>query len=247
MSYIRSKDWQQSTTSRVKTLAFVSVTLLAITGCATGSNQDSENEGTIQFSADTPLNGELEIMGFNRDADEVASVRTDLGEKTISPVSISAPGGELDTQQLLSAIAADQAPDLIYANRDQLGSLAARGAIMSLDQCVEGEGIQSSDFLEPAMQQVTFDGQIYGIPEFNQVQIVMANSDLLAKAGVTLEDVDGTDLAQLSEASNKLRSHAALPMKKRFIHHFQTPWHQCALRPLLVLHMQPNAEHTLSL
>lgn len=181
MSYIRSKDWQQSTTSRVKTLAFVSVTLLAITGCATGSNQDSENEGTIQFSADTPLNGELEIMGFNRDADEVASVRTDLGEKTISPVSISAPGGELDTQQLLSAIAADQAPDLIYANRDQLGSLAARGAIMSLDQCVEGEGIQSSDFLEPAMQQVTFDGQIYGIPEFNQVQIVMAMALIFQK------------------------------------------------------------------
>ncbi len=204
MPNTRLADSQKSTSLGMRPLALVSVSLLAMTGCATGSNQDSESESTIQFSADAPLEGELEIMGFNRDADEVASVRTDLGEEAIDPVTINAPGGELDTQQLLSAIAANQAPDLIYANRDQLGSLAARGAIMALDQCIEGEGIQSSDFLEPAMQQVTFDGHVYGIPEFNQVQIVMANSDLLAKAGVALENIDGTDLDQLSQASNKL-------------------------------------------
>lgn len=176
---------------------------LLLTGCATGSQPQVEEPSQNQFPADAEVTGELNIMGFNADADEVARTRADLGEKAIDPATVKAVEGELDVQQFLSAVAAGDAPDLIYANRDQLGTFAARKAIMPLDQCIAGESIALADFREPAVNQVTFNDQVYGIPEFNQVQIVMANRELLEQAGLDTSDVDGSDWAAVTEA-NKL-------------------------------------------
>ena len=89
----------------------------------------------------------------------------------------------LDIQQFLSAVAAGEPPSLLYADRDQIGSLAARGAIIPLEDCIDGEGIETGDFVESALDQVTLDGTIYGIPEFNSVQLTMANQQLLDAAG----------------------------------------------------------------
>ena len=42
---------------------------------------------------------------------------------------------------------------------------------------------------------------MYGIPEFNTVQLTMANSDLLTSAGLTVEDVNGSDWDAVSQAN----------------------------------------------
>ncbi|GAA1740454.1 ABC transporter substrate-binding protein [Microbacterium paludicola] len=59
-------------------------------------------------------------------------------------------------------------------------------------------------FVESALAQVTLDGQIYGIPEFNVVQVTMANSDLLDAAGLSLSDVDGSDWEAMTAANEAL-------------------------------------------
>lgn len=191
----------------VRTLALACVAAIAVTGCARGSTNDKNNDPGIEFSSDAELQGKLDVMGFNRDADEVASTRTDLAEEAIKPATLSAPAGELDTQQLLSAIAAGKAPDLIYINRDELGSMAARKAVMPLDTCIEGEGINTDDFRESALAQVTFDGNVYGVPEFNQVQIIMANAEMLNSAGLSVQDIDGSNPQLITDAAEKMMQH----------------------------------------
>ena len=101
-------------------------------------------------------------------------------------------------------MASGEPPELLYADRDQIGSLAARGAIIPVDRCIEGEGIDMEQFREAAVDQVTLDGQIYGIPEFNQVQVTMANADLLSAAGVSIEDVNGSDREAVTAANQAL-------------------------------------------
>jgi multiple sugar transport system substrate-binding protein len=177
---------------------------LALGGCATGSQPDEAAKPTTSFSPDATLSGELQIMGFNAGADEVAQTRADAAKKAIEPVKIKAVEGELDVQQFLSAIASGDAPDLIYANRDQLGTFASRKAIMPLDECIAGESITTSDFRESALAQGTFQDHIYGIPEFNQVQVLMANADLLDKAGLGTADVDGSTWDAVTAANKKL-------------------------------------------
>lgn len=175
-----------------------------VAGCATGTG-GGQSTSTATFDPEAELSGELQVMGFGT-GDEVASVRFDHASAQLQGVDINLVEGELDIQQFLSSFASGNPPGLIYADREQLGTFASRGAIMPLNQCIDAEGINLDDFRQPAIQQVTFEDQVYGVPEFNQVQILMANTQLLGQAGLGLEDVDGSDWTRISEASAQLHS-----------------------------------------
>ncbi|GAA3713024.1 extracellular solute-binding protein [Zhihengliuella alba] len=183
--------------------AAVAVLALGMGACATGSQPDQPAEGP-SFEADAEMQGELSIMGFNPDADEIARTRTDIAIDAVEGADPNIIEGELDVQQFLSSIASGEAPDLIYANRNQLGTFASRNAILPLDSCLEAEGVEVGDFREPAIEQATFNDSLYGLPEFNQVQIIMANGDLLEQEGLTTDDVDGSDWEAVAAANEKL-------------------------------------------
>lgn len=183
-------------------LAALMLAGLTLSGCAVGTGGGS-TASDADFDADAELDGSLTVMGFSG-VDEVATTRADLAQEALGDVDVSLVEGELDLQQFLSAVAAGDPPDLIYADRSQLGSLAARGAVMPLEACIEGEGIDMDLFVSSAVEQVTLNGHVYGIPEFNSVQIVMADAELLDAAGLTLADVNGSDWDAVSEANRSL-------------------------------------------
>ena len=164
---------------------------LVLSGCAVGTG-GSAGDDEADYDPDAELSGELSVMGFSG-VDEVATSRVEYAETELGDVEVELIEGDLDIQQFLSAVASGEPPALLYADRDQIGSLAARGAIIPLERCIDGEGIEMDQFRESAVEQVTLDGKVYGIPEFNQVQVTMANADLLAAAGVAIEDVNGSD------------------------------------------------------
>lgn len=181
-------------------------TVLVLAGCAQGTNPpapSAPSDADNPFSATTELTGTLDVMGFGA-GDEIATVRMERTEEALGDVQVTLVEGDLDIQQFLTAVAAGDPPELIYANRDQIGTFASRGAIIPLTQCIEGEGIAVDDFVPAAVDQVTFAGDLYGIPEFNSIQVTMANADLLADAGLELADVNGSDRAGLESATQAL-------------------------------------------
>jgi len=189
-------------------LTTIAVIGLASTGCAIGTG-DSADDADVEYDPEATLDGELSVMGFSG-VDEVATSRMDLAEQELGDgVDVQLIEGELDLQQFLSTVATGDPPDLVYANRDQIGSLAARDAILPLSRCIEGEGIDTSQFVESALAQVTLEGEVYGIPEFNVVQLTMANADLLAAAGLTIDDVNGSDWEAMSAANEALTKQGA--------------------------------------
>ncbi|MDT0167366.1 extracellular solute-binding protein [Actinotalea sp. AC32] len=176
---------------------------LALTACAQGTGTGGGETDDTDFDPEAELEGSISIMGFGV-GDDVAETRFQAAQEELGDVEIELVEGDLDIQQFLSAVASGNPPDLIYANRDQIGTFASRGAIIPLDSCIEGEGIDTEVFREPALAQVTFNDSVYGIPEFNQVQVLMANQDLLDAAGVTVEDLDGSDWAAVESATDAL-------------------------------------------
>ena len=182
-------------------LILLSAAAIGVTGCAVGTGQSETAD--IDFSSDAELSGSLSVMGFSG-VDEVATSRMELAEEALGDVTVDLIEGDLDLQQFLSAVATGSPPDIVYADRDQIGSLAARGAVLPLEDCIEGESIDTGQFVQAAIDQVTLDDEVYGIPEFNTVQLTMANADLLSAAGVTIEDVNGSDWEAMSAANQAL-------------------------------------------
>lgn len=90
---------------------------------------------------------------------------------------------------------------------------ASRGAIIPLDSCIEGEDIDTAAFREPALDQVTFADSIYGIPEFNSIQMTMANADLLSEAGLSIDDVNGSDWDAITAAAEAMYSQDGKDLK----------------------------------
>lgn len=187
-----------------RAVALGACALLALSACAQGTGSQVEGPD-VDFDPDAELSGTLDVMGFGA-GDEIAQARVDRTQEALGDVDVTLIEGDLDIQQFLSSVASNDPPELIYASRDQIGTFASRGAIVPLDDCIDGEGVAVDDFDDAALDQVTFDGQVYGIPEFNSVQLTMANADLLGAAGLDVEDVNGSDWAAATSAAEQLHA-----------------------------------------
>jgi multiple sugar transport system substrate-binding protein len=177
------------------------VTGVLLAACAQGSGGGETTEAN--YDSEAELSGQLTVMGFGA-GDEIATVRMDEAKAAMGDVEVELIEGDLDIQQFLSSVASGEPPEIVYADRNQIGTFASRGAILPLTDCIEGEGIDTGVFREAALGQVTFDGEVYGIPEFNVVQIIQANADLLTAAGLTTADVDGSDWEAVTAANQAL-------------------------------------------
>ncbi len=187
--------------SRLALWSAASVALLALSACAQGSGDDDTDADSFDPKAD--YSGDITVMGFGGD-DEIGTTRLDLAEKSLGGGKVKLIKGDLDIQAFLTSVASGDAPDVVYANRDQIGTFASRGAIIPLTDCIKGEGIDTDQFDDSALAQVTFDDEVWGIPEFNQVQLTQANQTLLDQAGLTIDDVDGHDPDAVTDAAKAM-------------------------------------------
>lgn len=181
---------QHSFRTVARPVATLLAVALATAGCARGISAEGEGPD-VDFGASPSPGGTLQVMGFGT-GDEIGQVRHERATQALG-VDVKLSEGELDPQAFLSAAAAGNPPDLVYAERDQIGTFASRGAILPLSECIDAQGIDTDAFVGTAVDEVTFGDELYGVPEFNMVQVTMANADLLDEAGLGLADVDGSD------------------------------------------------------
>lgn len=152
------------------------------------------------------VSGDLNILGFGQ-GDEVATVRFNRFLELYPDVNVNAPEGSLEQQQFLTAVASGNPPDLIYTGRDVLSTYAARGALMPLEDCVANFGIDLSQYRPSAVEQVTVDGTLYGIPEFFNVILMLMDDDVLAEVGLTPEDIDTSDWDQIAAVNEQMTAY----------------------------------------
>lgn len=141
--------------------------------------------------------GTLKVLGFGL-PDEIATERVAQFEETYPDVDLQITEGAIDQQQLLTAIASGNPPDVIYLNRDDLSTYATRGAIQPLDQCLSDAGMDMGQFRQAARDSVTVDGQVFGVPDFFNVVILVENTKALEDAGISPDDFSTTDWDQLA-------------------------------------------------
>lgn len=177
-----------------RSVAMAAIAALVLSGCG-GVGGDEE-----------PAEGEavtLTTLGFGAE-DEIATVRVDRANEAIAPSEVKIGGNAFDAQQFLSAVASNTPPDLIFIDRQLLGTYAARGTIEPLESCVEKEEINLDQYRDPALEEVTLDGKLYGLPEFYNNRVMMINDASVQSAGLTPDAIDPSDRDGLAQAATKL-------------------------------------------
>jgi len=182
---------------------------VALSGCAGVGGGDDDNSGSTASSGDGGSSyagdpsGNLTIMGFGGE-DEVGQARVDAFTKAHPSVKVSHPKGEFDAQQFLTALAAGNPPDLVYVSRAIIGTYAAQGAVLPLTDCVKARDVDTSAYREAAIDSLTLDGKLYGIPEFYVVQVNLIDAKTLKSKGIDPAKIQTKDWPALRSTAASL-------------------------------------------
>lgn len=188
-------------------LAAALVPVMLAAGCAgvggggDSPGSDSTDSGSGAFSG-TPT-GALTTMGFGGE-DEVGQSRVKAFQAAHKDVQVKVNPGEFDAQQFLTAVASGNPPDVVYMDRKNIGTYAAKGAIQPLTDCVKDQSIDMGQYREAAVDAVTVDDVVHGIPEFYVVQVNLLDAKTLKAAGTDPSAIQTKDWDALRRTATEL-------------------------------------------
>ncbi|MDQ3404905.1 MAG: extracellular solute-binding protein [Actinomycetota bacterium] len=198
------------TNKRIRIAATSAVMFSVISACGgVGGGTDTAGGGGVAGAE-----GPITTQGLSL-PDEIAKVRVDAARQATG-VDVRINEGAFDPQQFLSSVAADSPPDVVYMDRELIGSYAARGALMPLTDCVAKAGVDMAQYREPAVNEVTLDGVVYALPDFYNLRVLITSDKAATEAGVSPE-VSTADWATLGDTAKKLgRSSGQTPSRIGF-------------------------------
>jgi sn-glycerol 3-phosphate transport system substrate-binding protein len=165
-------------------------------GASSSSASSSNSPVTIEFwnTYSGPLETELTSI--------VKEFEASHPNITVKPVY---EPYETELQSLQTAVAAKQPPALAQLEMSDVGTLVADGAlapVSSLLSSSDAQALQKS--IVPSIASAnTFQGQLYTVPMGYNSNVLYYNKDLLAKDGITAQDMP-TTWAELEADSEKV-------------------------------------------
>jgi N,N'-diacetylchitobiose transport system substrate-binding protein len=135
-------------------------------------------------TADGPVTLDVWLMKDSVTDDFLQRFRTDF-EAAHSKIKINVQIQEWGGigQKVVSALASNDAPDVIEVGNTQVAQYAASGGVVDLTSKVDELG--GKDWIPGLSEPGAVDGKQYGIPYYAANRVVIYNKDLFAQAGIT--------------------------------------------------------------
>lgn len=173
------------------------------------SPTDGESPGASPTGGQSPgaVSGDLFAYGVTRTegADEIATVRLDYFEEQYHEVNLSVSESNYSPEDFLTEMQSGDPPDVLRVDRTQIASLAARGLLQPLDQCFSQMGVDPSQtYFQGALEQVTWDGQIYAAPEFMNTVNWFINTNAFSEANLDPQSLDFSNWDAMRAANEQL-------------------------------------------
>lgn len=171
-----------------------------LAGCSGGNSDDG---GTKKTEAAKDGKTELTMWG-SWGGDQVPQLEKQLDAYNASQDKIHVTYQVQDgmEQKLLTAIASNEVPDVVLWDRFNTNIYAPRGAFTQLDDFVAKDKLDMADFYEPAVDELSYDDKLYGIPLTVDTRIIFYNKKMFEEAGVDPASI--TNWETLREAAIKL-------------------------------------------
>lgn len=179
------------------TLAIVASVALFAAGCGGGDDSgdtgttDGESPATEETGA--PVRGEEELVIWT-DAvkyDAIQAVADAFAEE--NGISVGVQAVTNTRSDFITANAAGNGPDVLVGAHDWIGQLVQNGAIDPLQLSPDAV----AGYAEKAVQAVTYDGQIYGLPYGVEALALYCNTEFAPDTYATLDDAIAAGQAAL--------------------------------------------------
>ncbi|WP_347754387.1 extracellular solute-binding protein [Agrococcus sp. ProA11] len=173
--------------SRVGAAAAAAAALL-LTGCGGGGAAVADD---VDF--DAAPTGTMAGWGFEN-TDDVGQARLDHAAAALGDVTVDLDQTAFDAQKFTTLAAAGDLPDVVQMDRQFVPTYAAQGLLMPLDACFEAHAIDPTQHWYPHVAaDVTWDDQMWAVPQFYQPPVILTNARVMDEAGVSAEDLDASD------------------------------------------------------
>ncbi|GLJ80415.1 ABC transporter substrate-binding protein [Microbacterium imperiale] len=179
--------------------AVAAASAVVLSGCSGG---DAGSTDGIDFEA-APT-GTLAAWGFEN-ADDVGTARLDYAAEQLSDVEVELDATAFDSQKFTTRIASGDVPDVVQMDRRYVTQYAAQDLIMPLDACFEAQGVDPEErWYESVVEDVTFDDEVWGAPQFYQPPAIILNKTVMNEAGVRADEIDTSQPDVLIAAIEKM-------------------------------------------
>jgi arabinogalactan oligomer/maltooligosaccharide transport system substrate-binding protein len=166
---------------RIRTAGVVAAAAVALLAAAACSNNGTAQP---QASASATSGGTLVIWADDQRAAALKPFADKFGKDNGVTVQVQAISKDLQTN-FVTASQSGKGPDIVVGAHDWIGNLVQNDTI----DPVQLTDAQKAQFADVALQAVSFDGQLYGVPYAIENVALIRNTDLAPKAPATMEDL----------------------------------------------------------
>ncbi len=176
---------------------------LLLTACGGGGGGGGEDAAAeTDFGAEAT--GTMRGWGFEN-TDDVGQARLDHAEGTLEGVTIELDQTAFDAQKFTTLAVSGDIPDVVQMDRQFVPTYAAQGLLMPLDACFSAHEVDPAQHWYPHVtEDVTYEDQIWAVPQFYQPPVILTNERVMAEAGVSAEDLSLSDPEALIAAAEAM-------------------------------------------
>lgn len=180
---------------------------LVLTACGPNTGGDDATPAPTGGEAEAlEPTGEIFVYGMSYEqGDEIATTRVDHFSDQYPDVDLEFSESGFNSQEFLTALQGSEPPDVIRMPRNIVGTYIQRGVFEPISSCLDRAGVDRADYREIAIQQLTQDGELYGLPEAYWVRAWLVDNTLFEAAGLDPAEFDWSDYEAIRDADQAIR------------------------------------------
>lgn len=189
-----------SRTTRYGT-AMAAAAVVALTASCSGGGGGGGGGEEADFGT---AEGGMTAWGFEN-ADDVGQSRLDHAAEVMTDVDITLDQTAFDAQKFTTRLASGDVADVVQMDRRYVLTYAAQGTIMPLDACYEAQEVDPREhYYEFVVDDITYEDQVWAVPQFYQPPAILLNQRVMDAAGVTAQEIDTSQPDVLLPAIEKM-------------------------------------------
>ncbi|TVR19176.1 MAG: extracellular solute-binding protein [Anaerolineaceae bacterium] len=193
-----------------KLVSLMLVMVMAFGGFAIQAQEEGVTLNLSRFFGvcDDEYGGFTDIEAASGECGIVTTLINNFNATNDAGITVVVQGTEWGAyyDQLNATFAGGNAPDIAVMHRTRLIDYTSRNLVIPVGEAFEMAGIDVTDFPQPALDAVSVDGEVFGLPFDLHTLLWHVNADIMAEAG--LVDEDGTPI--MPGSPEELLEHAAM-------------------------------------